>query len=156
MHEAVRSHREAMEHALRAAAQAPMHGDVPVGAVVVHQGVVIAVGTNTRERDCDPTGHAELQALRAAGAALGRWRLHDCSLYVTLEPCPMCAPALAQARLDRVVFGAYDPRQGAAGSVFSLLERPEHGHFPEVIGGIAEERCRELLQAFFAARRAGS
>jgi len=126
---------------------------VPVGAVLVCEDRVVAAGWNTRESGPDPTGHAELMALQKGAQALGRWRLTGCTLYVTLEPCPMCAPAIAQARLDRVVFGAYDPRLGAAGSVFSLIERSEYNHRVEVIGGIMEEECREQLAGFFAARR---
>lgn len=147
------AHRDWMMRAMQAAEQAASLGEVPVGAVLVAGDRLVATGWNTRESDPDPTGHAELMALRKGATALGRWRLTGCTLYVTLEPCPMCAPALAQARVDRVVFGAYDPRLGAAGSVFSLLERPEYNHRLEVIGGIMEAECRAQLAAFFAERR---
>lgn len=143
-----------MRKALEAAEHAEALGEVPVGAVMVLGDRVVATGWNTRESAPDPTGHAELMALRQAAVALGRWRLNGCTLYVTLEPCPMCAPAIAQARVDRVVFGAYDPKLGAAGSVFSLLERPEYNHHVEVLGGILEAECGEVLRAFFGARRA--
>lgn len=149
------SHHPYMHEALAAARRALAHGDVPVGAVVVRQGRVIATGCNVRERDQDPTGHAELVALRAASSTLGRWRLADCTLYVTLEPCPMCAPALGQARLERVVFGASDPRMGAAGSVLQLLAHPALGPGPEVLGGILEAECQAVLREFFAQRRPG-
>jgi tRNA(adenine34) deaminase len=142
-----------MERAILAASHAHALGEVPVGAVLVHAGRVVATGWNTRETQRDPTGHAELMALRLGSEALGRWRLTGCTLYVTLEPCPMCAPAIVQARLDRVVFGAYDPKLGAAGSVFSLIERPEYPHRVEVIGGIMEAECQAQLRAFFESRR---
>ena len=120
--------------------------DIPVGAVVVDaHGQVIATANNRRERDHDPTAHAEVLALREAGKRLGDWRLTACTLYVTLEPCPMCASAIAQARLQRVVFGAYDPVMGACGSVLSLLG----GSGTEVIGGILEAECGQLLKDFF-------
>lgn len=148
-------HEDWMERALDAAARARDLGEVPVGAALVMGDQLVSLGWNTRESAPDPTGHAELMALRLGAEALGRWRLSGCTLYVTLEPCPMCAPALVQARLDRVVFGAYDLKLGAAGSVFSLLEHPAYPHRLEVIGGIREERCQAELRAFFAARRAG-
>ncbi|HEY9899170.1 MAG TPA: tRNA adenosine(34) deaminase TadA [Pantanalinema sp.] len=146
-------HQQWMQQAMTAADHARALGEVPVGAVLVHEGRVVATGWNTRETQCDPTGHAELMAMRLGGEALGRWRLTGCTLYVTLEPCPMCAPALVQARLDRVVFGAYDPKLGGAGSVFSLIERPEYPHRVEVIGGIMEAECQAQLMAFFEAKR---
>ncbi|HEY9857730.1 MAG TPA: tRNA adenosine(34) deaminase TadA [Stenomitos sp.] len=147
------AHRDWMTQAMAAAEHARSLGEVPVGAVLVCAERVVAVGWNTRESAPDPTGHAELMALQRGAEALGRWRLTGCTLYVTLEPCPMCAPAIAQARLDRVVFGAYDPKLGAAGSVFSLIERSEYNHRVEVIGGIMEAECREQLAGFFAERR---
>ena len=142
-----------MVRALELAERARALGEVPVGAVLVFDGELVAEGWNTREKDRDPTGHAELMALRLGGKKLDRWRLNGCTLYVTLEPCPMCAPALAQAQLDRVVFGASDPKLGAAGSVFSMLERPEYPHRPEVIGGVMEAECQAQLQAFFREAR---
>lgn len=142
-----------MTHALHLAERAQELGEVPVGAVLVCNDEIVAEGWNTRETERDPTGHAELSALRLGGKRLDRWRLNGCTLYVTLEPCPMCAPALVQARLERVVFGAYDPKLGAAGSVFSLLEHPAYLHRLEVIGGVMEQECREQLQAFFRTTR---
>lgn len=146
-------HRDWMKLAMDAAAHARALGEVPVGAVLVCDDRLVATGWNTRETVPDPTGHAELMALQKGALALGRWRLTGCTLYVTLEPCPMCAPAIAQARVDRVVFGAYDPKVGAAGSVFSLIERPEYNHRVEVIGGVMEAECRAQLAGFFADRR---
>lgn len=142
-----------MIQAIQAASHARTLGEVPVGAVLVSGDRLVATGWNTRESAPDPTGHAELMALRLGAEALGRWRLNGCTLYVTLEPCPMCAPAIAQARIDRLVFGAYDPGLGAAGSVFSLVERPEYNHRVEVIAGVMEAECRAQLTAFFADRR---
>ncbi|MDR1442425.1 MAG: nucleoside deaminase [Bifidobacteriaceae bacterium] len=128
--------------------------DVPVGAVVVGpDGSVIASGANGRERHQDPTAHAEIVALRAASAALGRWRLDGCSLIVTLEPCAMCAGALIAARLDRVVFGAWDDKAGACGSVWDLPRDRACLHRPEVLGGVLAVPCAERLAAFFADRR---
>lgn len=144
-----------MRLALEEAARAAALGEVPVGAVLVHEGEVIARAHNTRESQHDPLGHAELTALREGARRLGRWRLAGCTLYVTLEPCPMCAPALVQARVDRIVFGALDPKLGAAGTVLNLVDRPEFHHRPEVIGGICEAEAQEALKGFFARRRAG-
>ncbi|HBN08090.1 MAG TPA: tRNA-specific adenosine deaminase [Cyanobacteria bacterium UBA8530] len=125
-------------------------GDVPVGAIVVFDGRIVGTGFNSREKNRDPLGHAELTAIRAASLNLDRWRLTGCTLYVTLEPCPMCAPAIVQARLDRLVFGAYDPKLGAAGTVFELILREEYPHRVEVIGGVREEECAEMLRNFFS------
>jgi tRNA(adenine34) deaminase len=131
--------------------------DVPVGAVVVGpDGTVIAGGTNAREAEADPTAHAEVVALRAAGRALGSWRLDGCTLVVSLEPCAMCAGALIAARVDRVVFGAWDPKAGACGSVFDLPRDRGALHHPEVIGGVMAQASASLLTEFFAARRPGS
>jgi tRNA(adenine34) deaminase len=144
--------------ALEAAAEAAAGGDVPVGAVVVHaDGRLLAVAANRTVRDRDPTAHAEVLALRAAAAALGGWRLSGCTLFVTLEPCAMCAGALVLARVDRVVFGAWDDKAGMAGSVGDVLRHPRLNHRPAVQGGVREGECGEVLRAFFAARRgAGS
>jgi tRNA(adenine34) deaminase len=143
-----------MRLALAEAAGAPEHGDVPVGAVVVDAaGQVIGRGRNRREADADPTAHAELAAMRAAAAALGRWRLDDCTLVVTLEPCPMCAGALLQARVGRLVFGAPDPKAGAAGSVLDLVGERRLPHRVEVVGGVLAAEAAELLREFFRARR---
>ncbi|MDR1186705.1 MAG: nucleoside deaminase [Bifidobacteriaceae bacterium] len=137
-----------------AADAARASGDVPVGAVVVGPGgSVIATGANRREDDHDPTAHAEMVALRAASAALGSWRLDGCSLVVTLEPCAMCAGALIAARVDRVVFGAWDDKAGACGSVWDLPRDRASLHHPEVVGGVLAAQSGRLLADFFASRR---
>ena len=129
-------------------------GDVPIGAVVVDTtGRVVGRGRNVRELEHDPTGHAEVVALREAGRALGSWRLEGCSLVVTLEPCAMCAGAAVLARVDRVVFGAWDDKAGACGSVWDLPRDRRSLHRVEVVGGVLEEECAALLTAFFADRR---
>jgi tRNA(adenine34) deaminase len=142
-----------MRLALREAERAVEHEDVPIGAVVVHDGEVIATGCNERELRQDPTAHAELLALRAAAAKLGSWRVLDAVLYVTLEPCAMCAGAIVLARVPRVVFGAWDPKAGAAGSVLDVLAEPRLNHRPEVAGGLLAPECGALLSSFFASRR---
>ena len=142
--------RLAVEEARRALA----HDDVPVGAVVVAAGEVVAAGRNERERLGDPTAHAEILALRAASAALGSWRLLATTLYVTLEPCAMCAGAIVLARVPRVVFGTADPKAGAAGSVLDVLAEPRLNHRPAVTGGVLAEDCTALLRDFFASKRA--
>jgi tRNA(adenine34) deaminase len=144
-----------MRLALREAELAAELGDVPIGAVVVHAGEVIATGRNERELLKDPTAHAEILALREAARALGSWRVLDATLYVTLEPCAMCAGAIVLARVPRVVYGASDPKAGAAGSVLDVLSEPRLNHRPEVEGGVLGEECGELLSAFFASRRGG-
>jgi tRNA(adenine34) deaminase len=144
-----------MRLALREAERACDHGDVPIGAVVVSAGEVIAAGRNERELRQDPTAHAEMLALREAARALGSWRVLDATLYVTLEPCAMCAGAIVLARVPYVVFGASDPKAGAAGSVLNVLGEPRLNHRPEVEGGVLGEECGELLSAFFASRRGG-
>lgn len=141
--------REALIEAQNAAAAA----DVPVGAVVVRNGVVVARAANRTLRDHDPTAHAELLAIRGAARALGDWRLTGCTLYVTLEPCAMCAGALVLARIDRLVFGAWDPKAGMVGSLGDLVRHPKLNHRAEVRGGVAEEACGDLLRTFFSARR---
>ena len=143
-----------MAAALEEAARAEAHGDVPIGAVVVSAaGEVLAAAHNERELREDPTAHAEVLALRAAAAALGSWRVLGATLYVTLEPCTMCAGAIVLARVPRVVYGCADPKAGAAGSVLDLLAVPELNHRPEVRGGVLAEACAEHLRAFFRARR---
>jgi tRNA(adenine34) deaminase len=138
--------------ALEAAASAA--GDIPVGAVVLGpDGALLSSAHNEREAAHDPTAHAEVLALRGAGAALGTWQLTGCTLAVTLEPCPMCAGALVLARVQRLVFGAWDPKAGAAGSVWDLVRDRRVNHRVEVVGGIREAECAALLAAFFAARR---
>ncbi len=146
-----------MGRCLQLAAQAPASGDVPVGGVVVSaDGVVLGEGFNTRERDAAPSGHAELNALAAAAAAMGSWRLDGCSLFVTLEPCTMCAGAISQTRIATVVFGAWDNKAGAAGSVFDVLREPRLNHWVEIQPGVRAEECGQLLKEFFAGRREGT
>jgi tRNA(adenine34) deaminase len=142
-----------MRLALAAAAAAAAHGDVPIGAVIVRDGEVVAAAGNERELRADPTAHAEILVLRAAAAALGGWRLPDSTLYVTLEPCAMCAGAIVLARVPRVVFGADDPKAGAAGSVLDILGDPRLNHRPEVAGGVLADEASAVLREFFAARR---
>lgn len=145
---------EAVRLALVEAALAPVHGDVPVGAVVLDPaGQVIGRGHNDRERRRDPTAHAEVLALRAAAVVLGSWRLEGCTLVVTLEPCTMCAGAAVLARIARVVYGAVDPKAGAAGSLWDVLRDQRLNHRPEVVGGVLAQECGELLIEFFAAHR---
>jgi tRNA(adenine34) deaminase len=156
MHQDLRSADESfMRLAIAEAERALGHDDVPVGAVVVAGGEVVAAGRNERERLGDPTAHAEIGALRDAARALGSWRLLGATLYVTLEPCAMCAGAIVLARVPRVVFGTPDPKAGAAGSVLDVLAEPRLNHRPEVAGGVLAGECAALLRAFFAARRAG-
>src|SRR3954466_11892663 len=142
-----------MHLALREAGRALEHDDVPIGAVVVHDGEVIGAGHNERELRQDPTAHAEVLALRAAAAALGSWRVLESTLFVTLEPCAMCAGAIVLARVPRVVYGCTDPKAGAAGSVLDILAEPRLNHRPEVVGGGLGDEAAELLRAFFRARR---
>ena len=142
-----------MRLALREAERAVEHADVPVGAVVVAGGAVVAAGRNERERRQDPTAHAEILALREAARALGTWRLPGTTLYVTLEPCAMCAGAIVLARVPRVVFGTADPKAGAAGSVLDVLAEPRLNHRPQVTAGVLADECAAQLRAFFAARR---
>ena len=142
-----------MTAALAEARFAAASEDVPVGAVLLHDGEVVARASNRTLRDQDPTAHAELLAIRSASATLGRWRLDDCTLYVTLEPCAMCAGAIVLARIARVVLGAWDPKAGMAGSVGDLLRHPRLNHRPEVVGGVLESECGALLRDFFAERR---
>ena len=142
-----------MRAALDEARSAAASGDVPVGAVVVQGDVVLARAANRTARDQDPTAHAELLAIRAASAALASWRLEGCTLYVTLEPCAMCAGAIVLGRVSRVVIGAWDPKAGMAGSIGDLLRHPRLNHRPEVAGGVLEDECGALLREFFAARR---
>ncbi|HEY5044402.1 MAG TPA: tRNA adenosine(34) deaminase TadA [Solirubrobacteraceae bacterium] len=142
-----------MRLALGEAARAGDEGDVPIGAVVARAGEVIAVGRNERELREDPTAHAEILALREAARAVGSWRVLEATLYVTLEPCAMCAGAIVLARVPRVVYGASDPKAGAAGSVLDVLGEPRLNHRPEVEGGLLGRECGELLSEFFASRR---
>jgi tRNA(adenine34) deaminase len=144
-----------MSLALAEAGHASSAGDVPVGAVAVREGRVVAAGHNKREALQDPTGHAEILCLQAAAVALGRWRLTDVTLYVTLEPCPMCAGALVAARVARVVFGAADPKAGACGSLYNICADPRLNHEPAVTAGTLGDRCAAMLSDWFAGRRAG-
>jgi tRNA(adenine34) deaminase len=142
-----------MRLALAEAERAAGWGDAPIGAVIVRGDEVLAGAGNARERDRDPTAHAEILALREASAALGTWRLEGCSMYVTLEPCAMCAGALVLARVDRLVFGAGDPKAGFAGSLGDLVRDPRLNHRLEVVPGVLEAEAGELLRAFFRDRR---
>jgi tRNA(adenine34) deaminase len=144
---------EAMEAALDEARLAAEAGEVPIGAVIVHDGAVIARGQNRVLRDVDPTAHAEIVALRAAAGALANYRLAGCTLYVTLEPCAMCAGAMTHARLDKLVFAADDPKAGACGSVLSVLNHPKLNHRMWAERGILAEESAELLRTFFRDRR---
>ncbi|MFJ6280807.1 tRNA adenosine(34) deaminase TadA [Arthrobacter subterraneus] len=152
---AQRDHAAWMELALQAARRASETADVPIGAVVVGpDGEVLGTGWNEREATGDPTAHAEVLAIRRAAAALGSWRLDGCTLVVTLEPCSMCAGASVLARIPRVVFGAWDEKAGAAGSVFDVLRERRLNHWTEVFPGVLENECAALLRDFFAERRA--
>jgi tRNA(adenine34) deaminase len=142
-----------MSEALRQAARAYEIGEVPVGAVIVRAGKIIARAFNQVEMLKDATAHAEMLALTQAEAAVGDWRLTDCTLYVTKEPCPMCAGAIVHTRLERVVFGASDPKAGAAGGALNLLQFPTLNHHCQITSGVCEKECRSLLQNFFAEQR---
>jgi tRNA(adenine34) deaminase len=144
-----------MDRALALAAAAGDAHEVPVGAVVVFEGVIIAEAANAKELTQDPLGHAEIIVLRAAAARLGRWRLGGCTLVVTLEPCPMCAGAIVHSRVDRVVFGAYDPRAGAVGSVMDLVRHNALNHRADVVPEVRAAQSAALLKGFFAKRRRG-
>ncbi len=146
-------HRYYMNLAYQEAQAAMEENEVPVGAVIVHENRVVATGRNQRERLRDPTAHAEMIAITQAAATLKSWRLEDCTLYVTLEPCPMCAGAIVQARVSRVVFGAFDPKAGAAGSLYNLLDDTRFNHRAEVIAGVEAERCGGILTEFFRRQR---
>lgn len=146
----------AMRLAIDEAERAAAAGDIPIGALVIDaSGSVIASAHNAREATVDPTAHAEILALRAAAAASGDWRLAGCTLVVTLEPCPMCAGAAVMARVDRLVFGAWNPEYGAAGSAWDIVRDRRLNHRIEVIGGVLETECGSLVQTFLAARREG-
>jgi len=145
-----------MREALAAANDAAAKGDVPVGAVIVRGGASVARAANRTVRDHDPTAHAEMLAIRDAARTLGGWRLDDCTLYVTLEPCAMCAGALVLSRISRVVYGAWDEKAGMAGSVGDLLRHPKLNHRPQVTAGVLERECGMMLASFFAARRGGA
>lgn len=140
--------------ALEEARLALAEGETPVGCVIVRDGRIIARGHNRRHNDHDPTAHAEILAIRRAASVLGDWRLSGCTLYVTLEPCPMCAGAILMARLSRLVFGASDPAQGCAGSVYRIPEDPAFSHFCPIDGGVLQEECAALISDFFFHARA--
>lgn len=142
-----------MQQALALARRAEAQGEVPVGALVVRDGRVLGEGWNRPIATHDPTAHAEMLALREAAASVGDYRLGGATLYVTLEPCPMCAAAIAHARIARLVFGAWDPRQGAAGSVFNLVASDAMNHRVDALGGVLSQECGALLRGFFAGRR---
>jgi tRNA(adenine34) deaminase len=142
-----------MEEALREAQRALALGEVPVGAVVVHNGQIIGRGCNRPITTHDPTAHAEIIALREAGFALGNYRLLDCDLYVTVEPCAMCAGAITHARIRRLVYGADDPKAGAVHSMTQVLNHPRHNHQVDVINGVLAARCMDLIQTFFRQKR---
>lgn len=142
-----------MQRALELAEQASQLDEVPIGAVVTHEGQIIGEGYNTKEHGLNPTAHAEMIAIQQAANHLGRWRLHGCTLYVTLEPCPMCAGAIVNARMDKVVFGARDAKSGACESLFTITNDARLNHRCEVKGGVLEEDCVAILQTFFKAKR---
>jgi tRNA(adenine34) deaminase len=149
-----RDDRSLMREALKLAAKAAAAGEVPIGALIAKDGRIIGRGYNQVEMLKDATAHAEILAITQASAAAGDWRLHDCDLFVTKEPCPMCAGAAVHARVRRVIFGCADPRAGAAGSVINLLQMPSLNHRCDISGGLLAEECAVLLQRFFQKRRA--
>ncbi len=138
-----------MREAIKQAKAASARGEVPVGAVIVYEDRIIARGYNRRKKQEKTISHAEIEAISKANKVIGSWRLEDCDMYVTLEPCPMCAGAILQARMRKVYFGAYDPKAGALGSLFNMYEIENFNHYPEVEGGIMAEECGEMLTAFF-------
>jgi len=142
-----------MRAAIVAAKIAEENGDVPIGTVIVHQNKIIARAYNQRQQLQDPTAHAEIIALTQAAAALESWRLNGCTVYVTLEPCPMCAGALVNSRIDRLVYGCDDPKAGACGSLYNIVQDRRLNHRLEVTTGVLQEQCRQQLQQFFARRR---
>lgn len=144
--------RKFMDIALVRAKHAAADGEVPVGAIIVCNGEIIATGRNRREKTHDATAHAEIEAIRQACEVKGDWRLDDCEMYVTLEPCPMCSGAIINSRIKTVIFGAYDTKEGSLGSVANFANLP-YGYTPEVYGGICENECREVLTEFFREKR---
>jgi len=150
----MQSHEFFMRKALQEARAAAEIGEVPIGAVVVCDGQVVAVGSNRREIDADPTAHAEMIAVRQAARVLGRWRLEGCTVYVTLEPCPMCAGALHAARVDRCVYGAVDPKAGALGTLYDIASDERLNHRYEVVAGVLADESAALLKEFFTGLRA--
>ncbi|GIP19015.1 tRNA-specific adenosine deaminase [Paenibacillus montaniterrae] len=142
-----------MREAIAEAKKAERLGEVPIGAVVVKEGVIIGRGHNLRETQHNPISHAEIIAIQQASQVLDAWRLLDCTLYVTLEPCPMCAGAIVQSRIKRVVFGTHDPKAGCAGTLMNLLQEPRFNHETELTGNVLQEECADLLTQFFRALR---
>lgn len=142
-------HDKYMKAALLEAKKAEQLGEVPIGAVIVKDGQIVGRGYNRRELDNDPTAHAEMIAIREASERLGSWRLNDCNLYVTLEPCPMCAGAIIQARIDAVVYGTEDPKAGSAGTLLNILQDERFNHQTDMISGVMREDCRTILTSFF-------
>lgn len=142
-----------MREALALAAAAAARGEIPVGALVVRENVVIGRGFNLREQNCDPSAHAEVVAMREAGKTQGTWRLDGCTMYVTLEPCPMCAGAIVNSRLDRIVYGAADPKAGAVDTLFTICTDTRLNHRVEVVRGVLADECAQVLRDFFKARR---
>ena len=142
-----------MKAALKQAEKAIALGEVPIGAVIVYEGKIIARGYNRRNTDKSTLAHAEITAIRKAAKVLGDWRLEGCTLYVTLEPCPMCAGAIVQARIPRVVIGAMNPKAGCAGSILNILQEPKFNHQAEVTSGVLQEQCSRMMSEFFAALR---
>ncbi|REK67575.1 MAG: nucleoside deaminase [Cohnella sp.] len=138
-----------MQEAIRQAKMAEQLGEVPIGAVIVRDGVIVGAGYNVRETAKDPTGHAEMVAIRRASETLGAWRLLGCTLYVTLEPCPMCAGAILQSRIERVVYGTHDPKAGCVGTLMDLLQDNRFNHTTEWTSGVLQEQCAGLLTEFF-------
>jgi tRNA(adenine34) deaminase len=153
MSENIKADQGFMKLAIESAKIALENGDVPIGAAIVHGGQIIAKAYNQREQLQDPTAHAEIIALTQAAAALGSWRLHGCTMYVTLEPCAMCAGALVLARIDRLVYGCDDPKAGACKSLYNIVQDGRLNHRLEVTSGVLAEQCRQQLQEFFAQRR---
>ena len=147
------SDRKMMNIALAEARAALAEGEIPVGAVIVKNGEIIARARNTRETQNDPTGHAEINALRMAATKMGTWRLTGCTIYVTLEPCCMCASAIMQSRLERVIFGAYDRQAGGCGSLYRLTEDPAFNHYAPADGGLLEDECTALMNEWLSAKR---
>lgn len=142
-----------MQEALRAAQRAIELGEVPVGAIVVHQGTIVGAGLNRNISDSDPTAHAEMLALREAGRTLGNYRLNECEVFATIEPCAMCAGAMVHARIRRLIYGADDPKAGAVHSIMRVLNHPGLNHRIEIRGGVLAGRCAEILQEFFRSKR---
>ena len=154
MEDQIRQDEKYMKEALRQARKAQALWEVPIGAVIVYQGAVIARGYNRRNTDKNTLAHAEMTAIKKASRTLGDWRLEECTLYVTLEPCQMCSGAIVQARIPRVVIGAMSPKSGCAGSICNLLEEPRFNHQAQVVRGVMETECAAVLQAFFTDLRA--